>query len=186
MRAEDYAATYGPSVGDRIRLGDTGLIVEVTADDSLRGDEFLIGFGKTARDGMHLIAQPPSATCDLVVSNVVLMDPVVGIRKTSIGISGGRVVAIGRAGNPNTLDGVDIVVGTGTAVVNGEGLIATPGGIVDAHPPQRPVFLAQDGRHPRAQLGVQDPRGQQVDVGVDAPRRRDQAFTVDHCGPCPS
>ena len=55
-------------------------------------------------------------------------------------------------------------------------------GIVDAHPPQRPVFLAQDGRHPRAQLGVQDPRGQQVDVGVDAPRRRDQAFTVDHCG----
>ncbi len=132
MRAEDYAATYGPSVGDRIRLGDTGLIVEVTADDSLRGDEFLIGFGKTARDGMHLIAQPPSATCDLVVSNVVLMDPVVGIRKTSIGISGGRVVAIGRAGNPNTLDGVDIVVGTGTAVVNGEGLIATPGGI-DTH-----------------------------------------------------
>ena len=132
MDPRDYAAVYGPATGDRVRLGDTGLVVLVDRDDSRRGDEFLLGFGKTARDGMHLAAVPPSASCDLVISNVVLLDPVLGVRKTSIGVRGGRVVAVGRAGNPDTLDGVDVVVGTGTAVVNGEGLLATPGGI-DTH-----------------------------------------------------
>ncbi len=132
MDPREYAAVYGPTVGDRVRLGDTGLIVEVTADDSRRGDEFLLGFGKTARDGMHLVALPPSETCDLVISNVLLLDPVLGIRKTSIGIRDGRVVSVGRAGNPDTLNDVDVVVGTGTAVISGEGMIATPGGI-DTH-----------------------------------------------------
>ena len=80
---------------------------------SLRGEEFLLGFGKTARDGMHLAALPPSQTCDLVISNVLVLDPVLGMRKTSIGIRGGRVAAVGRAGNPDTLDGVDVVIGTG-------------------------------------------------------------------------
>jgi urease subunit alpha len=132
MDRATYASVYGPTTGDRVRLGDTGLVVEVPRDDSRRGEEFLLGFGKTGRDGIHLAALPPSATCDLVVSNVLLLDPVLGIRKTSIGVRGGRVAAIGRAGNPDTLDGVDVVVGTGTAVVSGEGLIATPGGI-DTH-----------------------------------------------------
>ncbi len=132
MDRQEYAAIYGPTAGDRVHLGDTGLVVEVTSDDSSLGNEFLMGFGKTARDGMHLRASPPSETYDLVVSNVLVIDPVLGIRKTSIGIRNGRIAAIGRAGNPDTLDGVDIVVGTGTAVVSGEGLIATAGGI-DTH-----------------------------------------------------
>lgn len=132
MDRTEYAAVYGPTIGDRVHLGDTGLIVEVSADDSAVGDEFLMGFGKTARDGMHLHAAPPSETYDLVVTNVLLIDPVLGIRKTCLGIRGGRVAAVGRAGNPDTLDGIDIVVGTGTAVISGEGLIATPGGI-DTH-----------------------------------------------------
>ncbi|WP_088288828.1 urease subunit alpha [Kineosporia sp. A_224] len=132
MDRATYASVYGPTTGDRVRLGDTGLVVEVPVDDARRGDELLIGYGKTARDGMHLQAVPPSQSCDLVVTGCLLLDPVLGIRKTSIGIRDGRVAAIGRAGNPDTLDGVDVVVGTGTAIVNGEGLIATPGGI-DTH-----------------------------------------------------
>jgi len=76
-----YAAIYGPTTGDRIRLADTGLTVQVTADDSLRGDEFLLGFGKTGRDGMHMAALPPSQTCDLVISNVLVLDPLLGVAR---------------------------------------------------------------------------------------------------------
>lgn len=128
----DYAAVYGPTVGDRIALGDTGLAVEVEADAQDPGAEFVTGFGKTARDGMHLKAASVRETCDLVVTNVVVLDPVLGVRKTSIGIRAGRIAALGRAGNPDTMDGVDIVVGTGTTIVSGEGLIATAGAI-DTH-----------------------------------------------------
>ncbi len=128
----DYAAVYGPTAGDRIRLGDTGLVVEVEHDAQRRGDEFLAGFGKTARDGLHLQAAAVRDTCDLVVSNVAVIDAVLGIRKVSIGVRAGRIVSIGRAGNPHTLDGVDVVVGTGTSIVSGEGLIATAGAI-DTH-----------------------------------------------------
>jgi urease subunit alpha len=130
--ADDYVASYGPRAGDRIRLGDTGLIVEVESDSSLPGEEFLAGFGKTARDGLHLRAAAVSDTCDLVISNVVVIDSMLGVRKTSIGIRDGRIAAIGRAGNPDTLDGVEVIVGTGTSIVSGEGLIATAGAI-DTH-----------------------------------------------------
>ena len=132
MNRREYAAVYGPTTGDRIVLADTGLVVEVEADAQRRGEEFLAGFGKTARDGLHLKAASVRETCDLVVSNVVIIDPVLGVRKASIGIRNGRITAIGRAGNPDTLDGVDVVVGTGTTIVSGEGLIATPGAI-DTH-----------------------------------------------------
>ncbi|MDI2125627.1 urease subunit alpha [Yinghuangia seranimata] len=132
MDAHDYAATYGPRAGDRIRLGDSGLVVEVESDAQAPGDEFLAGFGKTARDGLHLKAATVRETCDVVISNVVVIDAVQGIRKVSIGIREGRISGIGRAGNPDTLDGVDVVVGTGTAIVSGEGLIATAGAI-DTH-----------------------------------------------------
>ena len=132
MNARDYAALYGPSAGDRVVLGDTGLVVEVEHDSQLVGDEFLAGFGKTARDGIHLMAATVGETCDVVVSNVVVLDPVLGVRKASIGIREGRIVAVGRAGNPHTLDGVEVAVGTGTTIISGEGLIATAG-VIDTH-----------------------------------------------------
>ncbi|MEV6790556.1 urease subunit alpha [Streptomyces sp. NPDC051320] len=128
----EYAAVHGPRAGDRVRLGDSGLTVRVESDAQKPGDEFLAGFGKTARDGLHLKAAAVRDTCDVVISNVLLMDSVQGIRKVSIGIREGRISAIGRAGNPDTLDGVDVVVGTGTSIVSGEGLIATAGA-VDTH-----------------------------------------------------
>jgi len=132
LDAHDYVAVHGPRAGDRIRLGDTNLLIEVESDAQAAGDEFLAGFGKTARDGLHLKAASVAATCDLVISNVVVIDTALGIRKVSIGVREGRIHAIGRAGNPDTLDGVDVVVGTGTAIVSGEGLIATAGAI-DTH-----------------------------------------------------
>ncbi|MEU6812919.1 urease subunit alpha [Streptomyces sp. NPDC046831] len=132
MNPYEYAATHGPRAGDRIRLGDSGLVVRVESDAQRYGDEFLAGFGKTARDGLHLKAAAVRDTCDVVISNVVVIDAVQGIRKVSIGIREGRIHAIGRAGNPDTLDGVDVVVGTGTSIVSGEGLIATAGA-VDTH-----------------------------------------------------
>ncbi|MFI6322317.1 urease subunit alpha [Nonomuraea sp. NPDC050556] len=123
---------HGPTTGDRVRLGDTGLVVTVEADSQKPGDEFLAGFAKTARDGLHLKAASVKETCDLVISNVLIVDAVLGIRKASIGVRKGRISAIGRAGNPDTLDGVDVVVGTGTTIVSGEGLIATAG-VIDTH-----------------------------------------------------
>ncbi|MFD7680746.1 MULTISPECIES: urease subunit alpha [unclassified Streptomyces] len=128
----EYAAVHGPRAGDRVRLGDSGLVVRVESDAQAYGDEFLAGFGKTARDGMHLRAAAVRDTCDVVVTNVLVIDAVLGIRKVSIGIREGRIHAIGRAGNPDTLDGVDVVVGTGTTMIPGEGLIATAGAI-DTH-----------------------------------------------------
>ncbi|MFF7951515.1 urease subunit alpha [Streptomyces griseorubiginosus] len=132
LTPREYAATHGPRAGDRVRLGDSGLVIRVEEDSQQYGDEFLAGFGKTARDGLHLKAAAVRETCDVVVSNVVVIDAVLGIRKVSIGIREGRICAIGRAGNPDTLDGVDVVVGTGTSIVSGEGLIATAGA-VDTH-----------------------------------------------------
>ncbi|MEV2202648.1 urease subunit alpha [Streptomyces fradiae] len=127
-----YASVHGPRAGDRVRLGDSGLTVRVESDAQKPGDEFLAGFGKTARDGLHLKAAAVRDTCDVVISNVLVVDAVLGIRKASIGIREGRIHAIGRAGNPDTLDGVDVIVGTGTSIVSGEGLIATAGA-VDTH-----------------------------------------------------
>lgn len=121
-----------PAPADRVRLGDSGLTIRVESDAQRYGDEFLAGFGKTARDGLHLKAAAVRETCDVVISNVVVIDAVQGIRKVSIGIREGRICSIGRAGNPDTLDGVDVVVGTGTSIVSGEGLIATAGA-VDTH-----------------------------------------------------
>lgn len=126
---QEYASVHGPRAGDRVRLGDSGLVVRVESDSQRPGDEFLAGFGKTARDGLHLKAAAVSETCDVVISNVLVIDAVQGIRKVSVGIRQGRIHAIGRAGNPDTLDGVDVVVGTGTTIVSGEGLIATAGAV---------------------------------------------------------
>ena len=125
-------AVHGARVGDFVRLGDTELVVRVEADDREPGHELQIGFGKNARDGMGMKSVAPRLSCDLVITNVLVIDALLGIRVTSIGIRGGRISAIGRPGNPDTMDGVEVVIGSGTLIVPGEGLIATAGGI-DTH-----------------------------------------------------
>jgi len=128
----DVEATAVPGPGDRIRLGDTGLVVRVGGAAHDDGFTLLTGFAKTARDGIGLRAVRTEDSCDVVVTNAVVLDPVLGIRSASIGIREGRIVGVGRAGNPDTTDDVDVVVGTGTVIVPAEGLIATPGA-VDTH-----------------------------------------------------
>ncbi|MET8046264.1 MULTISPECIES: urease subunit alpha [unclassified Streptosporangium] len=135
---KQYATMYGPTVGDRIRLGDTNLVVEVEKDhtEGHYGDEAQYGGGKTARDGMS--ADPASrnatAALDVVITNAVVIDPILGIVKGDIGIKNGRIAGIGKAGNPHTQNGVDrrLVIGAGTEVISGENLIATAGAI-DTH-----------------------------------------------------
>ncbi|MFI6390163.1 urease subunit alpha [Nonomuraea sp. NPDC050540] len=128
-----YAQLYGPTAGDSIRLGDTDLWVTVAADDALYGDELLGGCGKTLRDG--LLVSPASggdSALDMVITSVVILDPVLGVRKTNIGIKDGRIASVGRAGDPGHDPDVTGMVDSHTAIVPGEGLIATAGA-VDSH-----------------------------------------------------
>jgi urease subunit alpha len=134
-----YAEMYGPTVGDRLRLADTGLVIEVEADLTLRsggyGEEVKFGGGKTIRDGMgqSQVVNGPGQheSCDCVITNALIVDHW-GIVKADIGLKGCRIAAIGKAGNPDTQPGVDIVIGPGTEIIAGEGLIVTAGGI-DSH-----------------------------------------------------
>ncbi|MBZ0293698.1 MAG: amidohydrolase family protein, partial [Anaerolineae bacterium] len=130
-----YADLYGPTVGDRVRLADTNLIIEVEKDFTTYGDEAKFGGGKTLRDGM---GQSPGVTradgaLDLVLTNALIIDHW-GIVKADIGVRDGRIVGIGKAGNPGIMDGVTpgMVVGASTEVIAAEGMIVTAGGI-DAH-----------------------------------------------------
>ena len=131
-----YADLYGPTAGDRFRLADTNLVCEVERDLTVPGDEVVFGGGKTVRDGMAQASGVTNANgaLDLVITNAVVMDATIGIVKADIGVRAGRIVAIGKAGNPDIMDAVDpgLIVGPGTEVIAGEGLIATPGGI-DSH-----------------------------------------------------
>jgi urease subunit alpha len=132
MDRRAYAETYGPTVGDRLRLADTELIIEVERDLTTYGDEVKFGGGKVIRDGM---GQSPIANAegavDLVITNALILDWW-GIIKADIGIKDGRIHKIGKAGNPYIQDQVDIVIGPGTEALAGEGMILTAGGI-DAH-----------------------------------------------------
>ena len=136
MTRREYAQLYGPTTGDGVRLGDTSLIAVIEHDHAVPGDECLHGGGKTLRDGIGLVAGYDSAAgaLDMLISNVVIIDPVLGIVKGDIGIKDGRIVGVGKAGNPAIMDGVhpDLICGAATTVRDGEGLIATPGGI-DVH-----------------------------------------------------
>jgi urease subunit alpha len=133
---KEYAQLYGPTKGDGVRLGDTSLIAEIEHDYAVPGDECLHGGGKTLRDGLGLTPGYDSAqgALDMLISNAVIIDPVLGIVKGDIGIKDGKIVAIGKAGNPATMDGVHprLICGAATTVRDAEGLIATPGGI-DVH-----------------------------------------------------
>ena len=132
-----YADLYGPTVGDRVRLADTELIIEVEKDFTVYGDEITFGGGKVIRDGMgqssRAIREGASGTLDLVITNALIIDHW-GIVKGDIGIKNGRIVKVGKAGNPDTMDGVDpeLVVGAGTEVIAGENMLVTAGGI-DSH-----------------------------------------------------
>ena len=126
-----YADMFGPTKGDRVRLGDTELFVEVEADHASYGEEVKFGGGKVIRDGMGQSQHRRAESVDTVVTNALIIDHW-GIVKADVGIRDGRICAIGKAGNPDTQSGVDIVIGPGTEAIAGEGQILTAGGI-DAH-----------------------------------------------------
>ena len=127
-----YAEMFGPTTGDRLRLADTGLIIEVEHDHTIYGEEVKFGGGKVIRDGMGQSQRVSAETADTVITNALIVDAVTGIVKADIGLKGGRIAAIGKAGNPDIQPGVTIIVGPGTEVIAGEGMIVTAGGI-DSH-----------------------------------------------------
>jgi urease subunit alpha len=131
MDRRAYAEMFGPTTGDRVRLADTGLIVEVERDHTIYGEEVKFGGGKVIRDGMGQSQQHGRHVVDTVITNALIIDHW-GIVKADIGIRLGRIVGIGKAGNPDIQPGVDIVIGPGTEAIAGEGMIATAGGI-DSH-----------------------------------------------------
>nr|WP_255723356.1 urease subunit alpha [Sporosarcina sp. ACRSL] len=132
---EQYARMFGPTVGDKVRLADTDLWIEIEKDYTTYGDEGIFGGGKSLRVSMGQNGQKTSedGVLDTVITNATIIDHT-GIVKADIGIKNGRIVGIGKAGNPNTMDGVDqgMIIGVGTEVYGGEGLIATAGAI-DTH-----------------------------------------------------
>ena len=127
-----YAEMFGPTTGDRVRLGDTELWIEVERDFTVYGEEVKFGGGKVIRDGMgQAQASRADGALDTVITNALILDHW-GVVKADIGIRGGRIAGIGKAGNPDVQPGVTLIVGPGTEVIAGEGMIATAGGI-DAH-----------------------------------------------------
>ena len=126
-----YSDMYGPTTGDRVRLADTELWIEIEADRTHYGDEVKFGGGKVIRDGMGQSQASREFAVDTVITNAVVIDHW-GIIKADVGLKDGRILAIGKAGNPDTQSGVDIVIGPGTEVIAGENCILTAGGI-DAH-----------------------------------------------------
>ena len=133
---KEYAGLFGPTVGDKIRLGDTDLFIEVERDLRVLGDEAIYGGGKTLRDGMGVNNQLTSkgGALDLVITNVTVLDAVLGVVKADVGIKDGLIVGVGKAGNSATMDGVTpgLDVGPATDAISGEQLILTAGGI-DTH-----------------------------------------------------
>jgi len=136
LTRKEYAAMYGPTKGDAVRLADTSLLAEIEHDYAVPGDECLHGGGKTLRDGMGLKSGFDSidGALDMLICNATIIDPVLGIVKGDIGIKDGKIVAVGKAGNPEVMDGVHpkLICGVATTVRDAEGLVATPGGI-DVH-----------------------------------------------------
>jgi len=126
-----YAEMFGPTTGDRVRLADTELWIEVENDFTIYGEEVKFGGGKVIRDGMGQSQRISKDTADTVITNALIVDHW-GIVKADIGLKGGRIAAIGKAGNPDIQPGVTIVIGPGTEIIAGEGMIVTAGGI-DSH-----------------------------------------------------
>ena len=133
---QEYNNLFGPTVGDKIRLGDTDLYVEIEKDLREYGDEVVYGGGKTIRDGMGLANTMTSkeGSLDLVITNVTIIDANLGVVKADVGVKDGKIAGIGKAGNPNIMHGVhpDLVTSTATDAISGEHLILTAAGI-DGH-----------------------------------------------------
>ena len=133
---QEYNNLFGPTVGDKIRLGDTDLYVEIEKDLREYGDEVVYGGGKTIRDGMGLANTMTSeeGALDLVITNVTIIDANLGVVKADVGVKDGKIAGIGKAGNPNIMHGVhpDLVTSTATDAISGEHLILTAAGI-DGH-----------------------------------------------------
>ena len=128
-----YVELFGPTVGDKVRLADTELVMEIEKDMIKYGDELVFGGGKSARDGSGQasgVLREESA--DLVITNAMIIDPVLGIIKADIGIKDGKILGVGNAGNPNVMDDIDIVVSSNTEIISGEHTICTPG-TIDSH-----------------------------------------------------
>jgi len=133
MSRKQYAQMYGPTTGDSIRLADTDIIIQVEKDYTSYGDEVVFGGGKVIRDGMgqHPLVTRGEGMADVVITNAIILD-YTGIYKADIGIRDGKIAGIGKAGNPLVMDKVDIIIGAGTEIIAGEGMIVTAGGI-DTH-----------------------------------------------------
>ena len=131
IERQAYAEMYGPTVGDRLRLGDTELFIQVEKDCCVYGDEVKFGGGKVIRDGMGQSPFTSRQTVDLIITNALILDHW-GVVKADVGIKDGRIAKIGKAGNPNVQAGVDVFIGPATEVIAGEGMILTAGAI-DAH-----------------------------------------------------
>jgi urease subunit alpha len=127
-----YAEMYGPTTGDRLRLADTDLLIEVEADHTIYGEEVKFGGGKVIRDGMGQGQRMAADVVDTVITNALIVDAVVGVVKADVGLKDGRIAGIGKAGNPDIQPGVTIAIGAATEVIAGEGMILTAGGI-DSH-----------------------------------------------------
>jgi urease subunit alpha len=130
-----YVELFGPTKGDKVRLADTDLIIEIEKDLLTHGDELVFGGGKSIRDGMGQASGISSSrSLDLVITNAIVMDPLIGILKADIGVKDGLIAGVGKAGNPNVMDGVynNMIVSSNTEVVSGEHTICTPG-TIDTH-----------------------------------------------------
>ena len=192
---QQYNNLFGPTTGDKIRLGDTELYVEIEKDLRVYGDEVVYGGGKTIRDGMGTANTVTSdgGSLDLVITNVTILDPILGVIKADVGVKDGKIAGIGKAGNPNVMKGVTPTLCTGpsTDAISGEHLILTAAGI-DGHVhfvapqqaynclsngittligggigPQRQPIGARDSRRAARSRrhGLQDPRRLGLDSG---------------------
>ncbi len=127
-----YAEMFGPTVGDKVRLADTELVIEVERDHTIYGEEVKFGGGKVIRDGMGQGQGVSADVADTIITNALIVDAVTGIVKADVGLKSGRIWKIGKGGNPDIQPGVTIPIGAGTEVIAGEGMILTAGGI-DSH-----------------------------------------------------
>jgi len=193
LSPEAWRARFGPRAGDRIRLGDTDLWIRVERDLQAPGDEPIWGYAKNLRFGLAQSGAAGSSELDAVIVGAIVVDPVLGVLKADIGIKDGRIVGIGRAGNPSITDGIDLAIGPHTAPLPGYGLIATPGG-VDSHvhtisPPLIPVALA-GGMTTLISAGFDEPpaamertlrglEGFPVNVGLQANARSTDPASLD-------